>query len=236
MENLFTNHYIISKKITLIIFITPFILTLIMGSFFIFRSTENFGFWLLEENSPIELLTFIIFLISGVFGIYTIRNINLPLEKYAKLFYIVFSLFLILIAMEEISWGQWFFHFETPREWSKINGQQETTLHNLNGMQGHSEFLRMFYGAGGVFGVLLGFFNKFKKISAPPVLISWFLIIFCHAVVDYIQDRVSISVRYDFAIVKTSEFIELLIAGSSFLYLWLNFRTLLKHDKNIIKS
>ncbi|MCL6294931.1 hypothetical protein [Jejuia spongiicola] len=206
-----------------------------MSSFFIFRSTENFGFWLLEENSPIELLTFIIFLFSGIFGIYTIRNLNFPLEKYVKLFYIIFSLFLILIAMEEISWGQWFFHFETPPEWAKINGQQETTLHNLNGMQGRSEILRMFYGAGGIFGVLLGFLNKFKKISAPIVLISWFLIIFCHAAVDYIQDGVSISMRYDFAIVKTSEFIELLIAGSSFLYLWLNFR-MLKHDKNIIKS
>ncbi|NMH88170.1 hypothetical protein [Flavivirga algicola] len=128
--------------------------------------------------------------------------------------------------MEEISWGQWFFHFETPESWAKINGQGETTLHNLHGLQGHSEVLRMVFGLGGLFGIALGYFNKLKKISVPPILFLWFLIIFCHAAVDFIQDRVSISARYDFAIVKTSEFIELLIAGSSFLYLWLNFRKL----------
>ncbi|TGV01587.1 hypothetical protein [Flavivirga rizhaonensis] len=128
--------------------------------------------------------------------------------------------------MEEISWGQWFFHFKTPESWAKINGQGETTLHNLQGLQGHSEILRMVFGLGGMLGIILGNLNKFKKISAPPVLISWFIIIFCHATVDFVQDRVSISTKYDFAIVKTSEFIELLIAGSSFLYFWLNFRML----------
>ncbi len=222
--------YRITKKTVKVLCIAPIIATFLIGLLFVIPSTKRFGFWLLEENAPIELLTFIIFLLGGIFGLYNIKKLNLPLEKYAKLFYILFSLFLILIAMEEISWGQWFFHFETPREWAKINGQQETTLHNLKGMQGHSEILRMLYGAGGIFGIFLGFFNKYKKISAPAVLISWFLIIFCHAAVDYIQDRISISASYDFAIVKTSEFIELLIACSSFLYLWLNFR-MLKHNK-----
>ena len=226
MLKLFSSPYNVSKKVMLIIFITPIILTIIMGSFFAFPSTESFGFWLLEENAPIEILTFIIFIYTGLLGIYTIKNFNKSLEKYVSFFYIFFSICLILIAMEEISWGQWFFHFETPEEWAKINGQGETTLHNLKGMQGHSGILRMLFGLGGMFGIVLGYLNKFKKISAPPVLISWFFIIFCHAVVDSIQDRVSISVKYDFAIVKTSEFIELLIAGSSFLYFWLNFRIL----------
>ena len=52
--------------------------------------------------------------------------------------------------------------------------------------------------------------------------------------IDFIQDKVVISQQYDFAIVKTSEFIELLIAGSSFLYLWLNFRVLNKKSANLI--
>ncbi|MDO5987941.1 hypothetical protein Q4Q39_11055 [Flavivirga amylovorans] len=226
MLKLFSSSYNVSKRVMLIIFITPIILTIIMGLLFVFPSTEKLGFWLLEENSPIELLTFIIFLYTGILGIYTIKNFNRPLEKYAKVFYLFFSICLILIAMEEISWGQWFFHFDTPEEWAKINGQGETTLHNLQGMQGHSGILRILFGLGGMFGIILGSFNKFKTISVPYILVSWFFIIFCHAVVDSIQDRVSISVKYDFAIVKTSEFIELLIAGSSFLYFWLNFKML----------
>ncbi len=229
MFNLFSPSYNISKKIMLVIFIAPVILTIIMSSFFVFPSTVNLGFWLLEENAPIEILTFIIFLYTGILGIFTARKLNKSLDKYSKLFYIFFSICLIFIAMEEISWGQWFFHFETPENWAKINGQGETTLHNLQGLQGHSEALRMIFGLSGIFGIVLGFLDRFKKISVPPILILWFIIIFCHATVDFIQDRVSISSRYDFAIVKTSEFIELLIAGSSFLYFWLNFRRL-KHS------
>ncbi len=230
MQKLFSQSYSVSKKVLLTIFVTPIISTIILGSLFVLPSTENFGFWLLEENAPIEILTFILFMYAGIFGVYNLRNLNKPLEKYVKFFYIIFSLFLILIAMEEISWGQWFFHFETPTEWAKMNGQGETTLHNLNGLQGNSEILRMVFGLAGIFGIILGCFKQFKIISAPTILVSWFIIIFCHAAIDFIQDKISISEQYDFAIVKTSEFIELLIAGSSFLYLWLNFR-MLKRNK-----
>lgn len=220
--------YHITKKIAKTIFITPIISAILIGSLFAFPSTRNFGFWLLEENSPVEILTFIIFLWSGIYGICLTLKTKKPLKSEIKLYYILFSLCLILIAMEEISWGQWFFHFETPSEWAKINGQGETTLHNLKGMQGNSEILRMIFGLAGILGIPLRYFNRFKIISTPPILIFWFLIIFCHATIDFIQDRVSISEQHDFAIVKTSEFIELLIAGSSFLYLWLNFRVIRK--------
>ena len=35
------------------------------------------------------------------------------------------------IAGEEHSWGQHFFHWETPEAWSKLNRQDETNLHNV---------------------------------------------------------------------------------------------------------
>ncbi|MDA9070114.1 hypothetical protein N8258_00380 [Algibacter sp.] len=218
--------YFVTKKTVKLIFITPIITTLLISLLFAFPSTNDFGFWLLKENSPIELLTFIIFLCSGIYGIHLTLKVKALLKNEIKFFLIFFSICLILIAMEEISWGQWFFHFETPTDWAKINGQGETTLHNIKGMQGNSEILRMIFGLGGIFGIMLRYFKRYKIISAPPALISWFLIIFIHAAIDYIQDKISISVQYDFAIVKTSEFIELLIAGSSFFYLWLNFKKL----------
>ncbi|GAA3641084.1 hypothetical protein [Flavivirga jejuensis] len=220
------NTYKITKKTNNIILIAPIIMSILMGLLFIFPATSNFGFWLLEENSPVELLTFFLFIIGGIYGIRFVYKHKKDLEIYVRIFYTLFSICLILIAMEEIAWGQWFFHFETPEEWSKINMQGETTLHNLKGMQGHSEVLRIIFGLGGGFGIVLGYFSKFNKISVPPVLFTWFLIIFCHGVIDFIQDIIVISSKYDFAIVKTSEFIELLIAGSSFLYLWLNFKKL----------
>jgi hypothetical protein len=36
----------------------------------------------------------------------------------------------IYIAGEEMSWGQHFFHWNTPEYWAMVNRQQETNLHN----------------------------------------------------------------------------------------------------------
>jgi|GEM_PF-7054919 len=36
-----------------------------------------------------------------------------------------------LIAMEELSWGQWIFKWGTPENLAKVNLQQETNIHNL---------------------------------------------------------------------------------------------------------
>ena len=38
----------------------------------------------------------------------------------------------LYVAGEEISWGQWIFHWQTPEEWAAINGQNETNLHNTS--------------------------------------------------------------------------------------------------------
>ncbi len=44
----------------------------------------------------------------------------------------VFALACFYIAGEEMSWGQWFFHWNTPEYWSEINRQDETNLHNTS--------------------------------------------------------------------------------------------------------
>ena len=101
----------------------------------------------------IEILTFIIFFVSGFFGLTQIFKLRKKNRKDIILFYGLFSLFLILIAMEEIAWGQWFFYFETPDSWNKINIQGETTLHNIKGIQGRTAILRFLFGLGGIIGI-----------------------------------------------------------------------------------
>ena len=41
------------------------------------------------------------------------------------------ALFFFVFAMEEISWGQRIFGWETPEQWKEVNYQEETNLHNL---------------------------------------------------------------------------------------------------------
>lgn len=43
---------------------------------------------------------------------------------------VLFALTCIFIAGEEMSWGQWIFHWNTPEYWADVNRQKETNLHN----------------------------------------------------------------------------------------------------------
>jgi len=43
---------------------------------------------------------------------------------------IVGALSCLYIAGEEMSWGQHFFHWNTPEYWAEVNRQEETNLHN----------------------------------------------------------------------------------------------------------
>ena len=219
------NAYKISKRVANIIFIIPIITTLIIAFLLTFSPTRTFGFWLLDENSPIEILTFIFLLVGGIFGIYSSINLSKHIKIYIIIFYLFFSICLVLIAMEEIAWGQWFFHFETPEKWKEMNLQEETTIHNLKGFHGHNEILRFLFGLGGLLGILLNHFNKLKDISVPKILFSWFLIIFFHSLLDILTNMDS----NNSAMQRISELIEMLIGVSAFLYLWLNFRMIRKN-------
>lgn len=214
--------YKLSKKNGLIILISPIIITLIVGLLLIYKPTKAFGFWLLDENAPVELLTFIFLFIGAFFGIWFSIKLKKKLGFFLMAFYLFFSVCLFLIAMEEIAWGQWFFNFETPEKWANINMQGETTLHNIEGLHGHNEILRLLFGLGGLVGVLLGKFNVFNKISVPEVLFSWFFIIFLHSLADVLTHMDN----NNHPMQRISELIEMLIGGSALLYLWLNYRKL----------
>ena len=72
--------------------------------------TRQFMRWLLSENRPVELLTFASLLIAGILGCRLAwRTGKMGGEGLHGVFYVVFGLGLIFVAMEEISWGQWFF-------------------------------------------------------------------------------------------------------------------------------
>ncbi len=226
-KHLNLDRYSISKKTGILIFISPILLTLIIGLLLITKSTRAFTFWLLDENSPIEILTFIFFITGSFFGVWFSFKYKNKLGLFFMTFYLVFSLFLFFIAMEEIAWGQWFFNFETPEEWAKINKQGETTLHNIEGLHGHNENLRLLFGLGGLVGILLGKLSAFKKISVPNVLFSWFFIIFFHSTLDVLTHMDN----NNHPMQRISELIEMLIGGSALLYLWLNYRTLIQVSK-----
>ena len=114
---------ILSDKKVKTIILTPFLILVLMAFITLYPGTRDFGIWLLAENKPVELLTFVIFIIGSVYGMKFSFNISKNHKYYIVLFYGVFSFFLFFIAMEEIAWGQQFFDFKTPTSWKKINLQ-----------------------------------------------------------------------------------------------------------------
>jgi hypothetical protein len=217
--------YHIKPYIKNAIIFTPIIIVLLQTALWLYPATRYLSIWMLKENSPVEILTFALLFVDGVIGLlFAVKIRKCGEKKFVYGFYTLFSIGLLFVAMEEVAWGQWLFGFETPEFWESINRQKETTLHNLAGLQGHSEIMRLIFGAGGLIGILLSFHPVFRKVGAPALLLSWFVVIALHASIDVLNDVVAIQKRFDYAIMKTSELIELLIAISAFLYIRLNSR------------
>jgi hypothetical protein len=80
-----------------------------------------------------ESLTFIILIPGIFFGLYAFRyyrdRLPHPILGYWVL---LWSLACIYFAGEEVSWGQWFFGWDTPEFIAGLNDQGETNLHNVS--------------------------------------------------------------------------------------------------------
>jgi len=178
--------------------------------------------WVLAENHPVEVLTFVFLLAGGVLGLLLARRAKrLALPAAISGFYLVFALGLLFAGLEEIAWGQQFLGFETPAAIGHLNRQNETTLHNMPGMHGRTELLRIAFGLGGVIGVF-ACPRRFARLAAPRILWPWFAVILVHASIDYYGDFRHFSRDIDLAVKRTSELVELLIGVAGFLYVLLH--------------
>lgn len=205
--------------------IFPVAVFLLAAFFLALPVTRRSTIWLLEENHPVEMLTFIFLLAGGLRGaILAWRVYRHGEAKLCIWFYPVFAAGLLLTAMEEIAWGQKFLYFETPSAWKELNAQGETTLHNVHVLQGRSELFRLTFGLGGLIGIWAARYPPLRKIAPPAILLSWFLVITAHSAVDLFNDTVPVQKDFDAAMYRLSELIEMLIGIAGFLYMHFNSR------------
>lgn len=80
------------------------------------------------EDNFFESLTVICALASSILLLMSINNKE---GRGAKSIKIILSILFFLFGMEEISWGQRIFGWETSVAWKKLNLQNETNIHNL---------------------------------------------------------------------------------------------------------
>ncbi|NOR79935.1 MAG: hypothetical protein GQ529_03750 [Methyloprofundus sp.] len=81
-----------------------------------------------NEDGLFESLTALLALLASLFFIISIKNVE---GYYGKYILLTLSVFSFLFGMEEISWGQRIFNWETPEELIELSYQDETNIHNL---------------------------------------------------------------------------------------------------------
>ena len=85
---------------------------------------------LLAEDGPVEWLTAILLVAAAVIAI--VAAFKLPETlRWARPFLILFSIFSLLMSLEEVSWGQRIMGIETTEFFSKHNDQDEINAHNV---------------------------------------------------------------------------------------------------------
>ncbi|MGH7800734.1 MAG: hypothetical protein ACREOW_08915 [Thermodesulfobacteriota bacterium] len=110
-------------------------------------------------------------------------------DKRINYFYILFGIFCMLVAFDEISWGQRILDFKSPQFFIKYNAQKETEFHNIIGHHLINKVIDYSYliGLMGIiYGVVLpiafsfskriaAIFQRFNLVVPPKILITGFL-------------------------------------------------------------
>jgi len=128
--------------------------------------------WLSGETGLIELATVIFALwCSWTAVTIVIDRKRLP-SPWLVIWFALFAIGMFLVAGEEASWGQSWFHWATPEGYAAINRQGETNLHNLSSLT--EELPKMaLIGACLVGGVIWPIVARSKKIG-PYLGTGWF--------------------------------------------------------------
>jgi hypothetical protein len=92
---------------------------------------EFYDSWVIPEGYGILEMSHFLMPMAGF--IIALRLLALPFVRARPLTFAVTLLgafSCLYIAGEEMSWGQHFFHWNTPEYWAEVNRQEETNLHN----------------------------------------------------------------------------------------------------------
>jgi len=112
--------------------------TMLYSALTFLRAAGDTTLWdaFFQEDMIIENITFLLFLGASLlfFKAGLCRNVS----KRRRFFLFALGVVLFVVAMEEISWGQRVFGWETTDWFSSGNRQRETNLHNFNDTIAHS--------------------------------------------------------------------------------------------------
>lgn len=218
----------LSRSVTIAIVLMP--VAIVLGAVAAAGLGTGVYKWLIREDGPVENLQVLLFLGSAVGSLVLARVHHRAGRTGVAAVFAVAGIGLLGIAGEEIAWGQRIIGWETPEAFAEVNRQGETTLHNVDTIE---EIVRW-----GVFGVAvlaaIGalVYDRGPLHTRPPVvralvpsrvfLPAFALIagwrVFREAIVPPRSLR--------FAISEFTEIVELVMAATVAIFVWLQVRRL----------
>jgi len=102
---------------------------------------------LVHEDGIVQWLQVLFLLLTVLYCMLIVRSFGCNYDsKIIRNTFFLFLVLAILVMFEEISWGQRLLGIETPACISKVNVQNQITLHNLIGFQRVRHWLLIFLG------------------------------------------------------------------------------------------
>jgi hypothetical protein len=177
-----------------LVFGLPILLTLLM--LFGLKFTlgyDNLSYQrMLSEGSLIEYGTSLTYLLAFGFSLAVAKYFRENKQKRLGFIYYLLAAFFVVIALEEISWGQMIFNWDASSLFESHNVQQETNLHNLVWVNNY------FYDGAIVLSLLGGFsfliasllpesqFKKALKYLTPDSFLSSFFLT-CFVIICFLK-------------------------------------------------
>jgi len=170
-----------SKVIELIV--TNFLIIVTVSWIILFFTYRRIALLIVYEDNVIQWLQFALLFLAGIYCMKIVRNYGTFYNSISlRNAFILFFFLSMLLAFEEISWGQRIFSISTPEFIKQINVQNEITLHNINVFQRFRHWLLIFYGFSGLFLIYFkGRKSQILHFITPP---SYFYIGFSIALIS----------------------------------------------------
>ena len=183
---------------------------------------------LTKEDRILEWAQFGVLVLAAV----TITKVALHLRREGRpSFALVWALFAagcVVIAGEEIAWGQRILGLETPEALDEVNHQGQITAHNIRGVQ---DAINLVFTAAGLYGSVVAGLLRWRargapsttvRLLTPPLFLgSLFLI-----VAGYKAARLLVLHEARFIVVKYGEYVELCMAVGFLAFGWYTLRWL----------
>lgn len=199
-----------------------FTLPLVLVSYFLLADTWPFNYFIemSKEDRIIEWLQFVIVVIAAVFSGLTAWSLRKRYTLFAGIFVLI-TLALIVIAGDEISWGQRLIGLTTPEQLAARNVQGEITFHNMDvvsAIMWQAYFIVGLFGTFGwlVKGDLVRLFPALQKsldLLVPP----WYTSLYFLILLNY-QVRTRPGVTHSLG--YWGESIELLLYLGTAIFMW----------------